>query len=232
MEQKTKVGIISCSGEDIAEGTISRLAVRRVLEQLRPAQAVTICLPLFLAGNQQERDFARNYPTITLDGCAKGCARQGTQAHSGPVSAALVVSEILDGKVKLSGERSYRKLTSTDLEAVDLVADRLAQEVDAVLSTTKEGTLDQVESHGESVCSCARPLPIGEIAVDGRAVRIAGLPLIFEQLAGSGLPPDSASGPRLLEVVKIYHPIAPVEEKRFEAALLEAYRAYCVKRPR
>ena len=32
----TKVGIISCSGEAIPEGTISRLATRRVLELLRP----------------------------------------------------------------------------------------------------------------------------------------------------------------------------------------------------
>ena len=32
MNKTTKVGIISCSGEEIAEGTISRSAVRRVLE--------------------------------------------------------------------------------------------------------------------------------------------------------------------------------------------------------
>ncbi|MGQ9674842.1 MAG: putative zinc-binding protein [Chloroflexota bacterium] len=229
MEQKSKVGIISCSGEDITEGTISRLAVRTVLERLRPMQTVTICLPLFLAGNEQERDFARNYPTITVDGCAKGCARQGTEAHSGPVSAALVVSDILNGQVKLSGERSCRKLSSADLEAVELVADRIAQEVDAVLSA-QGSALDQVEDYAEGVCSCARPLPVGEIAVDGRRVRIAGLPLIFEQLAGSGLQPNDASGPRLLELAKIYHPIAPTEESRFQAALVDAYRAYHAKR--
>ena len=44
-----KVGIISCSGEAIPEGTISRLATRRVLELLRPDATVTLCLPLFLA---------------------------------------------------------------------------------------------------------------------------------------------------------------------------------------
>ncbi len=47
-----KVGIISCSGEAIPEGTISRLATRRVLESLRPGITVTICLPLFLAGEE------------------------------------------------------------------------------------------------------------------------------------------------------------------------------------
>ena len=34
----SKVGIISCSGEEIPEGTISRLATRRVLEGLRPSR--------------------------------------------------------------------------------------------------------------------------------------------------------------------------------------------------
>ena len=50
MAEVTKVGIISCSGEEIPAGTISRLATRRVLELLRPQSTVTLCLPLFLAG--------------------------------------------------------------------------------------------------------------------------------------------------------------------------------------
>lgn len=66
-----KVGIVSCSGESIPEGTISRLATRRVLELLRPDKAVTICLPLFVAGNEGERNFAKTHPTIAIDGCPK-----------------------------------------------------------------------------------------------------------------------------------------------------------------
>ncbi|MDH4221593.1 MAG: hypothetical protein OEV19_02510, partial [Candidatus Bathyarchaeota archaeon] len=61
---KDKVGIVSCSGEDLPEGTISRIATRIVMEKLRPADTVTICLPLFLAGSQDERAFARVFPTI------------------------------------------------------------------------------------------------------------------------------------------------------------------------
>jgi len=91
----TKVGIISCSGEAIPEGTISRLATRRVLELLRPTTTVTLCLPLFLAGNEAERNFAKTHPTITIDGCEKRCAKWGTEEHSGPVSSALVVTGIL-----------------------------------------------------------------------------------------------------------------------------------------
>ena len=52
---KKKVGIIACSGEELPEGTVTRLAALRVLEELRPGDTVTICLPLFLAGGQGDR---------------------------------------------------------------------------------------------------------------------------------------------------------------------------------
>src|SRR5512136_2886997 len=69
-----KVGIVACSGEELPEGTVTRLAALKVLEDLRPAQTVTICLPLFLAGGEGDRAFARFYPTIDIDGCEKRCA--------------------------------------------------------------------------------------------------------------------------------------------------------------
>ena len=57
-----KVGLVSCSGEEMPEGTISRLATRRVLESMRPGQTVTICLPLFLAGGRRGSRFCPFLP--------------------------------------------------------------------------------------------------------------------------------------------------------------------------
>jgi hypothetical protein len=68
MADTVKVGIIACSGEEIPAGTLSRLATRRVLEVLPPQTTVTLCLPLVLAGEEQEQRFARQHPTITVDG--------------------------------------------------------------------------------------------------------------------------------------------------------------------
>ncbi len=133
----TKVGIISCSGEAIPEGTISRLATRRVLELLRPDVTVTLCLPLFLSGNDAERNFARTHPTITIDGCAKQCAKWGTEKHSGPVSGALVVSDIL-GTESSGCHRSSRDASQVDKEAVWAVAERIAAEVDTVLAQASD----------------------------------------------------------------------------------------------
>lgn len=132
MNKTTKVGIISCSGEEIAEGTISRSAVRRVLESLRPHETVTLCLPLFLAGNEGERNFARTHPTITIDGCDKQCARWGTEKHGGPVTRALVVSDILGGNA-VGCQRSSRSHGPVDEKAVRMVAEEIASAVDAIL---------------------------------------------------------------------------------------------------
>jgi uncharacterized metal-binding protein len=136
MNKSDKVGIISCSGEEIAEGTIARSAVRRVLEVLRPHDAVTLCLPLFLAGNEGERNFARTHPTITIDGCDKLCARFGTEKHGGPVARSLVVSDIL-GTGASACSRSLRHRGEADEQAVALVADRIAAEIDTLM---KAGT--------------------------------------------------------------------------------------------
>lgn len=74
-----KVGIIPCNGEELPEGTLTRLACRKVLDKLKPSNTVTICLPLFIAGGKEEREFARKFPTITVDGCDKQCGRINTE---------------------------------------------------------------------------------------------------------------------------------------------------------
>ena len=89
-----KVGIVACSGEEIAEGTVTRLAALKVLHELRRGQTVTICLPLFLAGGKEDRTFAKFYPTITVDGCDLRCAARGTEAYSAKPRASIVVSEL------------------------------------------------------------------------------------------------------------------------------------------
>jgi len=92
---KKKVGVVSCSGEELAEGTVTRLAALKVLEQLRPADTVTICLPLFLAGGEGDRAFARFYPTIAVDGCELRCAARATELYSSKPAASIVVRELI-----------------------------------------------------------------------------------------------------------------------------------------
>ncbi len=230
-ETELKVGIISCSGEDVPEGTISRLATRRVLELLRPGQTVTLCLPLFLAGGEGERAFAREFPTITVDGCSKQCAKRGTEAHSGPVSAALVVTDLLPEGHRGSGRISTRDIDGRDEAAVREVAQAIAEHVDAILAAPPETAPG--ESSGASCgCGCATSLPQGVIEVAGQSIVIAGLPLILQQCVEDGVTADAPdAAERLVQVVSIYHPIPDAERARYAAALLAAYRTYLQARP-
>jgi len=230
-EGVSKIGIISCSGEEIPEGTISRLATRRVLEGLRPQETVTLCLPLFLAGEVGERRFAKEHPTITVDGCDKLCAKRGTEQYSGRVSASLVVSEILGDRGK-GCHRSSREADQADEQAVWLVAERIAAEVDALAASGACGETSAAATASGACCACGSPSPEGKLEVNGRSVAVNGLPLIFEHLRKKGLEPDNDCGAALLETVRIYHAIEPGEEAAYRQPLVEAYRAYCQRIPK
>ena len=129
---KKKVGLIACSGEELPEGTVTRAAVRRVLETLRPDQTVTLCLPLFLAGGEGERSFARHYPTIAVDGCPKRCAALATEKYSARPAASVVVSEVDAG----TGGRDIgtaRRLNEAGKRLADSVAELIAAKTDGLL---------------------------------------------------------------------------------------------------
>ncbi len=130
--QTTKVGIIPCNGEEISEGTLTRFACRKVLDALRPGSTVTICLPLFIAGDKGERNFAKAFPTITVDGCEKRCSQISTERLSARPRHAIVVSDLLKER-GIERPQSRRSLTTKDQAAIDLVAEEIAKKVDEIL---------------------------------------------------------------------------------------------------
>jgi uncharacterized metal-binding protein len=127
-----KIGIVSCSGEAIPEGTLSRIACRKVLDELRPGETVTICLPLFIAGGSEEREFAAKYPTITVDGCEKRCAQKSTESLSGKPGKSLLIPEILK-KHGIDPPTSLRNLRPEEKAAAQVVAEEIAKAVDEIL---------------------------------------------------------------------------------------------------
>ena len=118
---KKKVGIIACSGEELPEGTVTRQAALKVLEQLRPDDTVTICLPLFLAGGEGDRAFARFYPTIAVDGCELRCAARATEMYSGKPAAGIVVTELVE-QHGLERPQGARHLNDAGMKAAALAA--------------------------------------------------------------------------------------------------------------
>ena len=156
-----KIGVVSCSGEDYLGGTISRLATRKMLDEIRPDDTVTICLPLFLAGGEEERGFAQNFPTITVDGCSKQCARRATEKYSGQVSAALDVTDIIGKEIAEEGSLSTRNLTDAHREMVERVAQELKVKFNSVVIDYNKRVLAGIEKSGEEPeggceCGCSK----------------------------------------------------------------------------
>ncbi len=235
-----KVGIVACSGEELAEGTVTRLAALRVLEQLRPRETVTICLPLFLAGGEGDRAFARFYPTIALDGCEKRCAARATEQLSGKPAASVVVSDLL-AEHGLGRPQGARRLDAAGRQAVEVTADRVAGLVDELLGgqwNRRSGTFveagtaapsAQPEAASPAGCACGSGIPVQTVDVDGRAVSLAALPLIFEQFRGAGKAPGADVTRELLATVKIYNDIAAGTDDELAAALGREYAAFCAR---
>lgn len=234
---KKKVGIVACSGEELPEGTVTRLAALKVLEQLRPADTVTICLPLFLAGGEGDRAFARFYPTIAVDGCDKRCAARGTEMYSGKPAASVVVSDLV-AENGLGQPEGVRRLNDAGQQAVEATAEWVAGLVDQLLGRplsrraeafTEPAEAPQPEEAVQATCSCGSGIPVQEVAVNGRVVTLIALPLIFQQFREAGKAPGDGTTRELLEVVKIYNPIPGDEEEAYAEALLREYAAFSEK---
>lgn len=124
------IGVVSCSGECCWQGTLSRIATRLLMDELRP-NCVTICLPLFSAGDSDENEFAKTYPTITVDGCTKRCATIATETLSGPVKDQVELTGLLK-EWGIEKEFQRRDLGEEGVELARRIAGLLAEKVDAV----------------------------------------------------------------------------------------------------
>ena len=127
-----EIGLLACSGEECLGGTLSRLATRRVMEKLRPLRAVTLCLPLYIAGGEEERNFAKKYPVITVEGCSKHCSAKATEKFCGQVHDTVDIEKILGEDTALAKTVSARDLTERHQDMVKIVAREICAKMDAV----------------------------------------------------------------------------------------------------
>ncbi len=230
-----KVGIVACSGEELAEGTVTRLAALKVLEQLRPKDTVTICLPLFLAGGEGDRAFARFYPTIALDGCAERCAAKATELYSGKPAASIVVADLLRDR----DIGTARRLNEAGRQAVEWTAEHAAELVDDLLGKkwdrragefSEETPVTEIEEPVVATCACGSGIPVQTVIIDGEAVTLIALPVIFQQFLEQGKAPGDDVTRELLDMVKIYNAVPAEQEANYRSMLKREYTIFCAKR--
>jgi len=233
---RTKVGLVACSGEELAEGTVTRQATLKVLEELRPHRTVTICLPLFLAGGEADRAFARLHPTITVDGCERRCAERAVGRFSGGASATLVVGEVAQ-ELGLPGPSGLRSLDDAGERVVEAVARRLADMVDGLMMEGKEsepvlGAAEAEEAHeaqvvvSSNLCSCGSSVPVLNVEVGDRTLELVALPLIFDRYLEQDLRPSAEVGTMLVGEARIYNDMPDVDDVELALVLREAYEEH------
>ncbi len=241
-----KVGIVACSGEEMAEGTVTRLAALKVLEELRPSDTVTICLPLFLAGGEGDRAFARFYPTIAVDGCEKRCAARATELYSNTPAASIVLDDLLAQR-DLPRPQGLRRLTPESQPVVDALAEAIAAEVDSLMAARwsrvegkvlEPATPAKVSSAG---CACGSGIPVARVQVNGRAVEIMALEPILEMAYNQGLRAptngQTANGhaeygevslpAQLMDTVRLYNTFPAEDDAYYAEAVRIAWHDFC-----
>ena len=135
-----KIGIIACSGEKLIGGTLSRAAARIVVEKLRPHNTIVLCQPLFAAGGlerhggQEERNFAKDHPTITIEGCEEECSKIAVELYSGSVAATIRVDKILKAHPKLI-PKSHDDLGEEEMKLAEIIAEEIAKKVDELFGS-------------------------------------------------------------------------------------------------
>lgn len=236
---KKKVGIVACSGEERAEGTVTRLAALRILEELRPDDTVTICLPLFLAGGEGDRAFARFYPTIAVDGCELRCAARATETYSGKPAASIIVTEVVEEN-QLDQPAGLRRLNEAGLQAVDATAGHMAFMVDDLLGkpwsrrlglSPEDGKPVETENRSQiATCACGSGIPVQTVTVNDEVLTIIALPVLFEQVHEAGKQPSAATASELLEKVKIYNAVSTEVDDAYLEMLQREYEAFCAEK--
>lgn len=240
-----KVGIVACSGEEMAEGTVTRLAALKVLEELRPADTVTICLPLFLAGGEGDRAFARFYPTIAVDGCEKRCAARATELYSNKPAASILLDDLLAER-GLPRPRGLRRLTPESQPAVDALADAIAAEVDQLMASrwsraegkVLEPEVSEPTKVSNAGCACGSGIPITRVQIDGREVEIMALDPILEMAYSQEQKKPSFSEEtrflelpeipaQLMDTVRLYNTFPAEDDACYTEAVRIAWQSFC-----
>ncbi len=130
--------VIPCSGIGKPSASVGREAAYRVVEELRPASADTLCLSLLVLGDEEARDKVKGNPCISIDGCGKDCARKNIELAQGHVAASRRVHDVLKKHRALKPD-GVLDIGEPGRKLAELLAGELAKDVDAALEGDDNG---------------------------------------------------------------------------------------------
>jgi hypothetical protein len=145
------------------------------------------------------------------------------------------------GLEKLEG---LRRLNGAGMQAVDLLAQEIVDQVDQILGQKwdrRKGEFElpivgnetntEIKETVQATCSCGSGIPIQKVLINGNEVTLIALPVILQQFREAGKAPGTETVTELLDLLKIYNPIPSEEEPIYREMLLKEYSAYFVREP-
>jgi len=144
------IGIIACCGSECTGGYISRAVAARIVNELRVSKVVTISLPRLLIGTTNEKRFSMNHPTITLDGCAKACARKTVEKYCFKPIVGINIGDLIGEKEVLASVNGAHRYMSE----IDKVSGIITHVLDSVAAMYEKAKAAQNNNCGEGTCDC------------------------------------------------------------------------------
>lgn len=127
-----KVVVMPCSGIGKAYGEIARQAAFELEEDLRPGDVTTACLARLMIEDQETTELIKNNFVITLDGCAKDCAKKNVESTGKTVDEAIRVINTFKEHRDLKPQ-GVLELGEPGKKLAHILAEKIAPEVDCLL---------------------------------------------------------------------------------------------------
>lgn len=122
------IKVIPCSGMGKVYGLVARESVLKVVQELCPKEASTVCLAYIVTGDQEAKGLIDGEKCITLDGCPLMCAAKNAELAGGVVTEKI---KVIDSFRKHKGAKpgTATELTEEGWQIVDEIAGEIAEKV-------------------------------------------------------------------------------------------------------
>jgi uncharacterized metal-binding protein len=135
LSEEGKVVVLACSGIGKVLGSITRLVLSHVIDEMRRENTTTTCLPLVALKDREAVALVSNHPCITIDGCPNKCAKVSAENAGATTVKAFTVAEFM---------RVFRNLKPSTASVLEpgpggrelarKIAEQLSLEVDKLLN--------------------------------------------------------------------------------------------------
>ncbi|MCK9228185.1 MAG: putative zinc-binding protein [Syntrophorhabdaceae bacterium] len=125
---KTKIMILPCSGIGKAYGEIGRQAVYEAVDN-RPDISDTVCLGRLMIEDHELKDSLKNGLIITVDGCARDCAKKIVESIGEQANSSFRVIEVFKDHRDLK-PAGILELGDAGFQLAHILAERVVSEID------------------------------------------------------------------------------------------------------